>query len=287
MQLRTAERRQARMRLALQGVSGAGKTFSSLIIARGMTDSWSKIALIDTEHGSADLYAHLGAYRVLSLSPPYSPERYIQAIEVCETAGVEVIIIDSISHCWDYLLDFHAKLQGNSFTNWARVTPRQRAFVDKMLQSSCHIIATMRVKQDYVLSEKNGKQVPEKVGLKAIQRDGVDYEFTIVLDMDLNHHCKASKDRTGLFIGRPEFLVTMDTGHRIRDWCEKGVGPDQVKEMIEQCTSLDELKRIYRDYQQFYDILAPYFTKRKEEIATTISQPSKHNLNGTDQRPTA
>ena len=133
MQLRHSQRRAAKMRLALQGASGSGKTYSSLLIAHGMTSDWSKIAVIDTENGSADLYAHLGAYNVLSLSEPYNPEKYIDAIGICESAGMEVIIIDSISHCWDYLLDFHANLQGNSFANWAKVTPRQNAFIQRIL----------------------------------------------------------------------------------------------------------------------------------------------------------
>ena len=186
------------MRLALQGASGSGKTYSSLLIAHGMTSDWSKIAVIDTENGSADLYAHLGAYNVLSLSEPYNPEKYIDAIGICESAGMEVIIIDSISHCWDYLLDFHANLQGNSFANWAKVTPRQNAFIQRILNSSCHVICTMRSKQEYVLNERNGKMIPEKVGLKAVQRDNVDYEFTIVFDVNMKHYALASKDRTEL-----------------------------------------------------------------------------------------
>lgn len=219
MQLRHSQRRAAKMRLALQGASGSGKTYSSLLLACGMASDWTKIAVIDTENGSADLYAHLGAYNVLSLSEPYNPEKYIDAIGICESAGMEVIIIDSISHCWDYLLDFHANLQGNSFANWAKVTPRQNAFVQKILQSPAHIICTMRTKQDYVLNEKNGKLVPEKVGLKAMQRDGMDYEFTVVLDIDLKHHVQASKDRTGLFMGRPEFTITPKVGQAILNWC--------------------------------------------------------------------
>ena len=183
MQLRPSMRRAAKMRLALAGASGSGKTYSSLLIAYGMTSDWSRVAVIDSENGSADLYAHLGNYQVLTL-PDYSPETYIEAIGICEQAGAEVIVIDSISHCWDYLLDFHANLQGNSFANWAKVTPRQNAFIQRILNSSCHIICTMRSKQDYVLSDKNGKMVPEKVGLKAVQRDNVDYEFTAVLE-----HC--------------------------------------------------------------------------------------------------
>ena len=205
MQLRPSMRRAAKMRLALAGASGSGKTYSSLLIAYGMTSDWSRVAVIASEHGSAYLYAHLGYYQVLTL-PDSSPETYIEAI-------------DSISHCWDYLLDFHANLQGNSFANWAKVTPRQNAFIQRILNSSCHIICTMRSKQDYVLSDKNGKMVPEKVGLKAVQRDNVDYEFTAVLDIAMNHKATTSKDRTGLFTGRPEFLITPAVGQAILKWC--------------------------------------------------------------------
>jgi len=205
---------------------------SSLLLAYGLTSNWNKVAVIDTENSSADLYAHLGGYNVLSLSE-YSPEKYIEAISVCEKAGMEVIIIDSISHCWDYLLDFHANLQGNSFTNWAKVTPRQNAFVQKILSSPCHIICTMRSKQDYVLNEKNGKMIPEKVGLKAVQRDNVDYEFTLVLDLDIKHHAIASKDRTGLFMGKPEFTITPNTGREILNWCNAASVP-QINHQTQQ-----------------------------------------------------
>ena len=219
MNLRQSSRREAKIKLALQGPAGSGKTYSSLLVAYGITSSWSKIAIIDTEHGSADLYAHLGNYNVLSLDEPYNPEKYVEAISMCESAGMEVIILDSISHCWDYLLDFHANLQGNSFANWAKVTPRQNSFIQKILNSSAHIICTMRSKQDYVLNEKNGKFIPEKVGLKAVQRDNVDYEFTIVLDLNMKNHAKASKDRTGLFVNEPEFTITPETGKQILQWC--------------------------------------------------------------------
>lgn len=216
--LRVSSKRQAKIKMALQGCAGSGKTYSALLLAYGITKDWSKIAVIDSENGSADLYAGLGGYNVLPIKD-YSPETYIEAINVCESAEIEVIIIDSISHCWDYLLEYHAGLMGNSFVNWAKVTPRQNAFIRKILQSKCHIICTMRTKQDYVLNEKNGKMVPEKVGLKAVMRDGVDYEFTIVLDIDLKHHAVASKDRTGLFMGKPEFTITPETGESILEWC--------------------------------------------------------------------
>ena len=174
LNLRVSSKKQAKIKLALQGCAGSGKTYSALLLAYGLCNDWTKIAIIDSEHGSADLYAHLGDYNVLSLSENFTPETYIEAIEICENAGMEVIIIDSISQCWDTLLEYHASLQGNSFTNWQKVTPRINAFMQKVLQSGSHVICTMRCKQDYVLSEKNGKMIPEKVGLKAVMRDGID-----------------------------------------------------------------------------------------------------------------
>ncbi|RBA30862.1 AAA family ATPase [Elizabethkingia anophelis] len=230
MQLRKSERKQAKIKMALQGSAGSGKTYSSLLLAKGLINGdFSKVAIVDTENGSADLYAHLGNYNVLSLVPPFTPEMYIKAIEVCESAGMEVIILDSISHCWDELLDFHSKLAGNSFTNWAKITPRQKAFVYKILQSKAHIIATMRTKQDYVLNQKDGKYVPEKVGLKSVQRDGLDYEFTLVFDIDIKHFAVASKDRTGLFMGKPEFTISEKTGKAILNWCNEGVSKEDNK----------------------------------------------------------
>ena len=234
MNLRQSSRTQAKIKLALQGCAGSGKTYSSLLIAYGITKNWAKIAVIDTENGSADLYAHLGNYNVLPIGEPYTPERYIEAISLCEKSGMEVIIIDSISHCWDNLLDYHANMQGNSFTNWAKVTPRQNAFVQKILQSPSHIICTMRSKQDYVLNEKNGRYIPEKVGLKAVQRDNVDYEFTIVLDVDIKHHAVASKDRTGLFMGKPEFTITPNTGREILQWCNSASPKPQFNHQTHQ-----------------------------------------------------
>ncbi|MCD8274243.1 MAG: ATP-binding protein [Alistipes sp.] len=232
--IRPTTRKQAKIKLALQGCSGSGKTYSALLLAYGMTNDWRKIAVVDSENGSADLYSHLGNYNVVSLGSDYSPENYIEAISLCEQSGMEVIIVDSISHCWDYLLDFHANLQGNSFANWAKVTPCQNAFVQKILRSPSHIICTMRTKQDYVLNEKNGKMIPEKVGLKAMQRDGMDYEFTVVLDIDLKHHVQASKDRTGLFMGRPEFTITPKVGQAILNWCDLNPRQPTVQPQIPQ-----------------------------------------------------
>lgn len=280
MEIRISERKKAKIKLALQGSAGSGKTYSSLLLGKGLTNGdYIKIAIIDTENKSADLYAHLGDYNVVSMNPPYSPERYIEAIELCENAEMEVIIIDSISHCWDYLLDVHSNMPGNSFTNWGKVTPRQNAFVNKMLRSNAHIISTMRVKQDYVLNNKNGKMVPEKVGLKAIQRNDLDYEFTIVFDIDAAHQAKASKDRSGLFIDKPEFVINASTGKKIMQWCGQGSGSEveKAKLEIEACESIEELKEIYSKYTTIRDVIKPIILEKKESLENIDSQVISNN----------
>lgn len=282
MQLRTSERKRAKIKMALQGSAGSGKTYSSLLLAKGLTNGdFSKVAIIDTENGSADLYAHLGQYNVLSLTPPFTPEKYCEAIDVCIDSGMNVIILDSISQVWDELLDFHSKLPGNSFTNWNKVTPRQKAFVDKILQSDAHIIATMRTKQDYVLNQKDGKYIPEKVGLKAVQRDGVDYEFTLVFDIDAKHFATASKDRTNLFSGKPEFTINSATGKKILDWCNNGQTVDDVKAQIKSCKDLEQLRLLYKQHYNIKD-LEEDFRLQKETIQSKkqLLNPQNISSNG-------
>jgi hypothetical protein len=252
MELRKSNRKQARIRVALQGPSGSGKTYSALLMAYGLCKDWNKIAVIDTENSSADLYAHLGAYNVLELKAPFSPERYIEAIDKCENAGMDVIILDSLSHEWEAeggILDIHGRMVGNSFTNWALVSPRHNALVQSMLKSGKHIIATLRSKQDYVLSEKNGKSVPEKVGMKSVTRDGMDYEFTIVMELDVNHNARCTKDRTQLFKAGTPFIIDESTGKKITDWCKENEGllDEELIEMIRSCTTLEQLSKLYRD----------------------------------------
>ena len=219
MELKQSERSNTKIKVAMCGSSGSGKTYSALLVAYGITNDWSKIAVIDTESGSANLYAHLGGYKVLSMDAPFSPEKYIHGINICEQAGIEVVIIDSISHCWENLLASHAAMTGNSFVNWGKITPRYNAFIQKILQSNCHVICTMRTKQDYNLVEKNGKMTPEKAGTKVIMREGINYEFTIVMNMDLNHKAKVTKDRTGIFAEKSEFVPSTETGKIILNWC--------------------------------------------------------------------
>jgi hypothetical protein len=286
MELRKSQRKQAKIKLALQGSSGSGKTYSALLLASGMT-AWPKIAVIDTENHSADLYAHLGDYNVLQLSKPFSPERYISAIETCEKAGMDVIIIDSITHEWEGsggILDIHGNLPGNSFANWAKMTPRHNAFVQKILESPCHIVCTIRTKTDYILSEKNGKMVPEKVGLKGITRDGMDYEFTIVFDLDLKHHAVASKDRTGLFMDRPEAIIIKEHGVRILQWCSKGASLEEVILQVNSATSIEQLRQLFKENPEYQAQIESLAIARKEQLQKEIIiNNAKTTGNGTDQ----
>jgi hypothetical protein len=232
MELKQANRKQVKIKMLVAGASGTGKTYSALLLANGITE-WNKIAVIDTENGSADLYSHLGDYNTLTIEAPFTPEKYIDAINLCIKSGMEVIIIDSITHEWDGaggILEVHGAMTGNSYTNWNKVTPRHNKFINTILQSPVHIISTVRTKQDYVLQEKNGKQVPEKVGLKSITRDGFDYENTLVLDLDIKHYATSSKDRTKLFDGEPAFMISQETGMKILKWCEDGLSPVNEKD---------------------------------------------------------
>lgn len=291
MELRKANRQKSRIRLALQGPSGSGKTYSALLIAIGLCQSFEKVAVVDTENHSSELYSHLGDFYVISIEPPFTPERYIEAIRVCEATGIEVIIIDSISHEWEGaggIIATHSQMTGNSFTNWGKLTPRHNAFLQAILQSPCHVIATIRTKQDYVLTEKDGKHVPEKVGLKGVTREGLDYEFTTVLDIDIKHNAVASKDRTGLFMDKPEFKITSAVGEQILAWCQQGSDvKDLFEHRINACSTYEELKALYKNNPQHQASYIDQFTKRKAELLPAPAFPdlltSNSSTNGTTE----
>jgi len=223
-----AERRKAKLRLALCGPSGSGKTYSALKIAKGMG---GKIALIDTENGSGQLYCDIADYDVAEIAPPFSVDKYIGAIKGAEEAGYDVLIIDSLSHAWSKqggILDEVNKRGGkNSFTNgWRDATPLHDKFIDAILQSSIHIIVTMRAKTAYEMEKDDkGKIIPVKKGMEPVQRAGLEYEFTVVLDMDNERHTATSgKDRTRLFDGKC-FTPDENTGIELMQWL--GIGIDQ------------------------------------------------------------
>jgi hypothetical protein len=224
-----AERRAAKIRIGLVGPAGSGKTYSALLLAAGLG---GPVALIDTEAGSGELYAGspgIPEYDVCTLEPPYTVQKYLSAIGEAEAAGYVTLVIDSLSHAWageGGLLDQQGKIadsgRGNSYTAWRSITPLHNRLVESILTSKCHIVATMRAKTEYVVETNDkGKQVPKKVGLAPVQREGLDYEFTLVLDLDARHNATASKDRTGLFDGQI-FPITPKTGEALRRWLEGG-----------------------------------------------------------------
>lgn len=236
-QIRKAERRKAKARIALTGPSGSGKTMSALRLASGMAqamgiDPDGAIALIDSERGSAELYAHVVPFAVLDLTPPYSPARYTEALAELERHQFPIVIIDQISHAWageggllERVDNWKAGAK-NAMSAWQQATPEQQRFVDALLRSTAHIIATMRSKTEWVIEQetRNGRtyQVPRKIGMAPVQRDGIEYEFTAVLDLENVGHCAtASKDRTGLFDSR-RMQITEETGKALVAWLNEG-----------------------------------------------------------------
>jgi hypothetical protein len=229
MEIRRAERKKAKLRLGIAAPSGAGKTYGALLLAFGLG---GKIGLIDTEHGSGDLYCDLGEYDIISISAPYTVAKYREAMKMFEQAGYSTIIIDSLSHAWagdGGLLDKQGKAadkSGNSWQAWRQVTPEHNALVDAMLQSPCHIIATMRAKTEYVQEkdDRTGKSVVRKLGMAPVMRDGIEFEFSVFFDLSMEHIASTSKDRTRLFDGQ-YFKITQETGKTLLAWLETGAEP--------------------------------------------------------------
>lgn len=255
MKFEKAVRKKAKLRLALTGPSGSGKTWSALAIAKGLG---GKIACIDSEKGSASIYSNRADFDVLELSPPFTPESYVEAIKAAEAGGYDVLIIDSTTHEWSgsggclELVDeiAKAKYRGNTWSAWSEITPRHRAFLDAILHSPMHIICTMRSKTETAQQEVNGKKSVVKLGMKAEQRDGIEYEMTVVLDLTHDgHFAVASKDRTGLFAGDPK-PITEQTGETLKEWLESGVDAGEKlladhKAAIEAAADMESLQAAY------------------------------------------
>lgn len=287
MQFTKATRKKARLRLAITGPSGCGKTEGALKVATGLG---GRTAAIDTEHDSASLYSDRFDFDSLSLAPPYSPERFIEAIKAAEKAGYNNLIIDSLSHVWNGsggCLEINdslaaAKYKGNTWSAWNETTPRYRRLVDCILASPMHIIATMRSKTETVQGE--GKKII-KLGMKAEQRDGLEYEFTTVLDLEHESHMAlASKDRTRLF-HEPRQL-NEDVGQMLLAWLENGeTVVDRNTSMLAEisaATSLDALKvitdRIKAELQAANDgaawkqIILPAATAKSAQLTTANAE---------------
>lgn len=239
-----ASKHQLKARVAFAGPTGSGKTYSALewatILAEGGT-----IAVVDTEHGSASLYADQFDFDVLTWAPPYDPGKLAETIVTAEKAGYAVLVLDSMSHFWegeggtiDIADAAGQRSGGNSFAGWKVATPALRHLIDTMLGCDMHVIGTMRSKMEYVLEQnERGRNVPKKVGMAPVMRQGVEYEFTMVGDIDLEHRITFTKSRCSALA---DVMVqpgrAKDSAETFLAWLQSGE-PDPVHDARERLTA--------------------------------------------------
>lgn len=243
-EVKKARREKQKLIAGLMGPSGSGKTLSALLIAYGMmreaypqaddNEIWAKIGIADTEHKRSLLYfdyrfdedSKIGEFLHINFEPPYTTERYQQAVMALKKEGAEVIIIDSLSHNWQGeggIVEQHGSMSGNSFQNWGKLAPETTKLVRILTRNDVHIIATLRTKQEYAMEQNaEGKMQPIKIGTKPVQKDEMEYEFMLNFNVGMDHLAKASKDNTHLF-GDEELKIDTDVGRKLYRWLELGV----------------------------------------------------------------
>ena len=273
MGLKRAVRQKMKVPIMLMGASGSGKTVGALLIAKGIVwemfpdlsddEKWEKIAVIDTEHGRSTLYAgmtikeqEIGSFLHYDLSKPYTPQRYKDAFMECKQAGCEVIIVDSITHAWSGeggVLD-KVNALGGKFSDWNKVKPDENTLLSMFLDTDVHVIACVRSKQGYELTTLDtGKLQIEKVGLKAEQKDSLEYEFAITFQLYQNHTAEPMKDNSNSFDGR--FIITEETGKQIYEWAEEGVDIKAIerKKKADTITLINQLAALSEKHQKLLD----------------------------------
>jgi hypothetical protein len=255
MGFKKATKAQAKLRAAIFGPSGAGKTFTSLRVATGLA-SGGEIAVIDTERGSASKYADRFTFDVLELDDQ-TIDGYASAIAVAASVGYSVLVIDSLSHGWQSLLEeveklAKAKYRGNTWSAWSEGTPMQRRLVQSILTYPGHVIATMRSKTEWTTVDNNGKKTPQRVGLAPEQGKGVEYEFDLLVEISTEHIANVIKDRTGKFQDKLIDKPGEDFGRQLAAWLADGL-PSPVAsahvrlgwlDRVNKATTVDELGTI-------------------------------------------
>lgn len=229
-----AVKTESKLRMAIAGPSGSGKTYTALTVAAALVPG-GRVAVIDTEHGSAAKYADLFDFDVAAAAPPYHPDGLVKLVTFAANSGYDVVVVDSVSHYWngaggilDIKEDIERKMRNpNSYTSWKDVTPIHQRMVDTLVAVNAHVIVTMRSKQDYILVEKNGKQVPQKVGMAPVQRDGFEYEFDVMLDMDIENVGRVMKTRCPALTGAAFAKPGDDLAGILREWLT-GAAPAQA-----------------------------------------------------------
>ena len=284
MEIKKASKQEAKLRIGLSGASGFGKTYSALLLAYGMTGDWSKICIIDTENNSASLYSNLGNYNVIDLQAPYNPEKFIDALKLAENSGMTTLVLDSITSEWQGsggCLEIHEQL-GGRWQDWAKVTPRHQAFIDAILQSKCHVITCVRRKIEYSLdTDSNGRMKVTKLGTKEQTREGFEYELTVNFEIiNENHLCKASKDRTGLFMNKPEFVINSSTGVKLISWARSTITRAELQQKIIECMTIQELTDLYHNNLDLAKSLDQDFVAKKN-LLDNLTKNINQNGNGT------
>jgi nucleoside-triphosphatase THEP1 len=220
-----ATKKQSKLRLALYGASGSGKTYTALEIAAGLG---GKIAAIDSENGTISKYADRFNFDVVELNNKKNIQEYTKYINEAEQAGYDVLIIDSLSHAWYALLEEVDKRKANTkfdFGVWAWATPIQREFIEAVLKSKLHIIATMRSKMDYIIENENGKSKPKRIGMAPVQGKDIEYEFDMLIEMTNEHSAVVMKDRTGKYQDAIIDKPNKKLGQELYEWLQDGKKP--------------------------------------------------------------
>ena len=238
-----AEKRKAKARIAIDGPSGAGKTWTSLTTAKALANG-GRVAVIDSERGSASLYADRFDFDVMELQD-FDTRRYIRGIREAAEAGYAVVVIDSLTHAWKYVLDQvdQAKKQfkNNSYMAWSVGTPLWDDLIQEILNAPLHVVVTMRSKSQFVEEKDDkGRTSYKRAGTEPVARDGVEFEFTIVGDMNLDHDLIISKSRCGDAV--PTFYREPgeEFGRAVLAWLDAGAD-------IPEPTAADRIKANPRD----------------------------------------
>jgi hypothetical protein len=293
LELRKAQRKRSKLKIGLSAPAGGGKTAGALILAYGLvkgehpdwTDEqvWEKIAIVDTENGSGELYAesnigktHIGTYCSIPIEPPFEPQKAVEAIDACMEAGIECVIMDSMTHYWQGkggVLEKQgnvAKRTGNSYTAWREVTPLHNAMIDAILQTSMHFICTLRSKMEYVQEkDERGKTTVRKVGLQPQQREGMEFEFSMFIEIDSEHNAFVSKDRTNVY-DQQYFVITPEIGKGLAKWLDGGAAENTKSEVILTKVTAEEKEKA--NEAEAEKIIADISTMAKELFAAGFNK---------------
>lgn len=273
MELKPVLRRQQKIRLALMGRSGSGKTMSALLLAYGLCGDWHKIAFIDTEGGSASLYSHLGPFNTLQIGPPYHVSRYYEAIDLIEDSGKEVIIVDSLSPEWKGDGGVMDRLDR---CGWEEALREHRALLSLIQTCSCHIICTLRTKQKLVRRGEKSSPYWQLLEIP-VQQEGIEYPFTTVLRLDGRQAAHVVKDRTGIFSGKEPARLELDHGLFLSNWSKLGepVVPDELQSRIDACGSVEELQQLlFKAEIQDVEAIGA-FTRRRLQLEQWDEEPPR------------